>query len=683
MLKNSADIKKATEERAAAGYTASVKGAWVAAIFCVLVLGLLAGNRATIRSVDPLNAPELKTLKLSLTQHPKDEGMKATIRLKDAQLRGEYLRRLAFANQGSYVLVVGVALFLIAGASAIGYKKQITLPDSKEQSSDTVRRSSNLALRAVCVFGGVTVFCFASLAVFSRGDLTNEYIKATRGYHRPASEPTESAAAPSEPAQTTPAPSVATAQPAQPAPAASSASADTKTIPPLPLPSLDFVKADNVAAKPKAPVSKPKPTTSTPKPTDATKVHPEPPKPQTVAFDENDYAPTPADWLNNWPVFRGPGVSGFIESGDYPTAWDAKSGTGILWKTAISLPGWNSPVVWGDKIFVSGADKTNREIYCLDAASGNVIWKTPFALIGKQTDVMSDTGYAPSTMAVDGKRVFAIFPNGDLACLDFDGKILWSKNLGNPDNTYGHASSLAMYRSLLMVLFDQGGGGANSGSALLALQGGTGNLVWNASRPVANSWGTPIIINTGQRVELITSANPWIISYDPMTGQELWRADEMSGDVTPSPIYSGGFVFACNQGASLAAITPGGSGNVTKTNVAWTFPDNIPDISSPSANGELIFLAGSDGMVTCIDIKSGKKVWEHQYETGFTASPVIVGGRVYLLDADGVMHIITADKAFKEEHKSAISEKAAATPAFVGGKIYIRTEKHVFCIGKK
>jgi len=145
-------------------------------------------------------------------------------------------------------------------------------------------------------------------------------------------------------------------------------------------------------------------------------------------------------------------------------------------------------------------------------------------------------------------------------------------------------------------------------------------------------------------------------------------------------VFAGGMVLACNSGAALAAIRPGGSGDVTTSRVAWKSTDGLPDIASPAANGDLIFMADSGGNVTCVDLKTGAKVWDHSFGTPFKASPTIVGGRVYLPDNDGVMHIIAAARTFEEEAQCALYEETGATPAFVNGRIYIRGAKHVYCV---
>ena len=656
MIRSEPDINK----RAADIYTASIRGVWIAAVFCIIVIGLLAGNYSALRSADPQKSPQLKSLKLKLGKHPRDESLKKSIRKLDANLREEFFARTEFARQGGYILLVGVGLFLIAGASAAQYKKKLPSLDPIDDSAGELRKSAATGRRSVAAFAVIAACGFIALAVLSRGDMTSEFLAASKNYVKESSAEENL-------------PSVAQASTASALPAASAPAAPGVTIPGVgalsgikPLPPLAIGALSKI------------PTANGDKPA----AKPEAPKIRTVAFDANDYSPSTDEWAKNWPVFRGPYGDGFIESGDYPVKWDGGTGEHVLWKTEIPLPGWNSPVVWGDRVFVSSADKDSREVYCLDASSGKMLWKAPIEMISKQADVFEDTGYAPSTMAVDGKRIFVIYPNGDMACLDFEGKRIWTRGLGLPENMYGHASSLAMFRSLLIVQFDQAGD--NDGkSAMLAFQGGTGEVVWYTKRPVGNSWTSPIVINTGQRMELITSANPWVIAYDPMNGNEYWRADLMSGDVAPSPIYSGGFVLACNTGAVMAAIKPGGQGDVTEGHVAWKSSDGLPDITSPVANGELIFLVTSDGNLTCVDCKTGDLVWEHSYGTPFKASPVIVGKRVYLQDEEGVMHIISAGREFKEEYKSVISEKIGSTPAFVGGRIYIRGEKHLYCIGAK
>ncbi len=396
--------------------------------------------------------------------------------------------------------------------------------------------------------------------------------------------------------------------------------------------------------------------------------------------------PSAAEMAKNWPRFRGANGSGIAPDGTWPAHWDGAKGENILWKTAVPLHGENSPVVWGDRVFLSGADEHQREIYCFDANGGKLLWRQPVNDLScaDQTplNVTDDTGYAAPTMATDGTHVFAMFANGDLACYDFGGKRVWAQNMGRPENTYGLATSLLTYQNLLILQFDQGDG-TDGKSAVMALDAATGATVWKTKRALPNSWATPIIINDGKRDALITCGSPLVVAYDPASGNELWHADCLGGDVAPSPIFANGMLFACNTTANLAAIRPDGSGDVTKSHIAWMAQDGLPDLVSPLSNGKWVLLVMSDGSLTCYDAQKGNKLWEHALPNPVKSSPSLVGDKVYLLDEQGIMHIFTVDGGFHEVGTAALGENANTSPAFVNGRIYIRGKDDLYCIGMK
>ncbi len=405
----------------------------------------------------------------------------------------------------------------------------------------------------------------------------------------------------------------------------------------------------------------------------------EKPAPQVARF------PSAEEIARNWPRFRGPGGAGISAYTNVPAEWNGKTGEGILWKTPVPLPGKNSPVVWSNRVFLTGATAQTRQVYCFDADSGKLLWQRDVinvpGSVAEPPKVMEDTGYAAPTAVADGQRVYAIFANGDLVCFDFDGKRLWAINLGLPDNMYGHATSLAMWRNLLLVQFDQRAAEYNK-SKIIALDGLTGRQVWVKQRPVPDSWSSPIVINAGGKDQVITCGNPWVISYNPADGAELWRAECLGGDVAPSPIYAGGLVFAVNSGAALAAIKPDGAGDVTTTHIAWTATDSLPDICSPVSDGKLLWLMETYGILTCCDAKTGKMVWDKDLDASFNASPALVGDRVYLISTNGVTIVIESAGEYKEIARSELGEKVFASPAFMDGRIYIRGEKNLFCIGR-
>jgi outer membrane protein assembly factor BamB len=377
---------------------------------------------------------------------------------------------------------------------------------------------------------------------------------------------------------------------------------------------------------------------------------------------------------------------GVAATGQAPLTWDAATGKGLLWKADVPLPGENSPVVWGERVFLSGADSKRQEVYCCDAASGKLLWKqtvsTPESLRGPAPQVSDDCGFAPSTVATDGRYVCAIFPTGDVAGLDVtSGKLLWARNLGPFDNTYGHASSPVMYQGRVLLQLDQGSTPEEGKSALVALDAGSGQTVWRTQRVSQATWASPIVVNTGAREELIAAGSPWVAGYDPVSGGELWRAKCLMGDVAPSPAYAAGRIFVAMDGTALTALPAGAQGEIPASKFLWTATDNLPDIVSPLATAEFVFLTTSEGTVTCYDAVKGAKLWEHDLGTEVKSSPVLVGSNVYLLDTGGVMHIFAAERQWKAISTGKLGEAASACPAIVGGKIYLRGKTRLYCVG--
>ncbi|HOS42083.1 MAG TPA: PQQ-binding-like beta-propeller repeat protein, partial [Armatimonadota bacterium] len=412
-------------------------------------------------------------------------------------------------------------------------------------------------------------------------------------------------------------------------------------------------------------------------------VKPSPAAAQAGAGLTDVLAHIPDAYKPHWPFFRGPAGVGLAAVADAPLGWDVTSGKGVRWHATIPLPGNSSPIVWGDRVFVSGADAEQREIYCFDADTGKLRWTGHTRGITGSEAVevhQADTGYAAPTMATDGARVFAIFANGDIIGYDIAGTRRWGRSLGPIDSMYGYASSLTVYKELVIAQIDQAG--ADDGiSELLALNAATGETVWRVkSRPVPASWSSPIIIPTHTRDELITCGNPWVIAYDPATGAELWRAAVLEGDVAPTPAYGGGLLILCKPYSAIIALHPGGTGDVTKTAVAWIAEDGAPDTTSPAATDELLFIPNNSSLY-CHDVKTGTKLWEHELEANVYASPVIAAGRVYVLDVQGVMHIVSAARTLRPLGKIVMGGGGMATPAFVGGELYLRLDSDLYRIG--
>jgi outer membrane protein assembly factor BamB len=397
--------------------------------------------------------------------------------------------------------------------------------------------------------------------------------------------------------------------------------------------------------------------------------------------------PSLAEFQANWPRFRGATGGGVAASTNgLSFALDEKSGAGVLWKALVPAPGVNSPVVWSNRVFVSGGDAKKREVFCFDAADGKLLWRRAVENVpggpATQPQIGEPPGFAAPTMACDGRRAFVIFANGDLAAFTFDGSPAWSKNIGVPKNMYGHATSLAVWPGKLIVQLDQDEG-APGGSKLLAFDCGTGRLLWERSRAVYGSWATPIIIEAVGKTQIITLALPNVIGYSLADGNELWRAAVMEGEITPSPIFAGGFVVLASPSKGLIAIRPDGAGDVTKSHVAWTTEENVPDITSPVSNGEFVFTVTSSGLLTCFGAKDGEKIWEKDLAMEVQSSPGIAGDRLLVLSTKGNVVVAEAGREFKELGRAKLDDQFDASPAFANGRVFLRGATNLWCLGGK
>jgi outer membrane protein assembly factor BamB len=376
---------------------------------------------------------------------------------------------------------------------------------------------------------------------------------------------------------------------------------------------------------------------------------------------------------SNWPSFRGPGGLGVAHFTNAPVSWNITTGEGVLWKTEIPLRGLNSPIVWAGRIFISGADKEGQAVFCYDADTGKQLWTKKVATAVEFPDVSEDTGYAAPTMATDGKRVFVIFATGELAAFDLSGTPVWQKNLGVPENQYGMGSSLISDGERLFVQYDH-----LSGQKVMAFDGATGKPVWQTERKDI-SWASPALIETAFGRQLILNDEKNVTAYDPVSGKLIWAVSCLGGEVAPSPAFNGkDIVFVANEYAKASALKL--TGGTPET--LWTYDEYLPEISSPVAAENLFFIATSAGDVVCLDAATGKANWEQEFKKGFSSSPVLVGDRVYIIDITGVVHIFGAEAEYKEIGTIAMGEPVFATPAFVNGRIYIRGEKTLYCVGK-
>jgi outer membrane protein assembly factor BamB len=389
---------------------------------------------------------------------------------------------------------------------------------------------------------------------------------------------------------------------------------------------------------------------------------------------------------NQWPSFRGPGGLGICQFDNIPDTWDGEKGENILWKTTIPLPGHNSPIVWDNRIFLTGATEDKQQIFCFDADLGELLWNADVSIpptpAREDMDVMDDTGYAACTAVTDGKRVCAIFAGGDIGCFTIDGKLLWEKHLGVPESAYGYAASLTAFEDRVIIQWDVGyDDGDESKSKLIALNWQTGNILFQTHRPVPNSWSSPTVVEMGGHYQILTTASPFVMAYEPKTGTELYRAECIEGDIAALPIISGTKLFAIEPYNKLVAIdTQNASGDISQTHILWENESEMPDICSPVANDQYVWTLTTQGLLGCYSITDGSELYAHGIENSFQASPTLVGNRLYLLAEDGVMLIISDEPEYNEIKQNQLGEKCYASPAFQDGRIYIRTEKNLYAI---
>jgi outer membrane protein assembly factor BamB len=382
--------------------------------------------------------------------------------------------------------------------------------------------------------------------------------------------------------------------------------------------------------------------------------------------------------LHAWPMFRGPyglGVAGHAEA---PLEWDGKSRKNVKWAVPVPKPGNSSPIVWDKLVFLTGGDEQGRSVYAFETETGKLAWEGKIGSAGdgglKKLD--ASVGYCAPTMATDGERVFAIVATGEINAFTMDGKPAWPGNLGAPNISYGYGSSLAVVPGRVLIQMD-----TEKGGRLVLLDAKTGKKVLDRPRAgVKMSWASPALAMINGKPQALLVGDPFLMGHDAVTAEALWRANwigEASGEVAPSAAFANGIAYVVTDRVGLFAIKPG------EEKPLWKYEDDLPDTSSPVATEKVVVMAHtSSGMVTCVDAAKGTKLWTHEYEDGFVASPVAVGDRVYLTDKKGVTHVLRLGDKFEELAKNELGQETVCTPAIPKGRVYIRTKSSLFCIGK-
>ena len=621
--------------------------AQIAGVFAFIISMLLIVNYAQYKRIDPVETELINSLVERLNQNPEDNQLREQIRTVDLLARKAYFTNQWQVRTGGYLLLLSIAVLVIA-MQIIKSKSLLEVAITDKEDSFFEQKN---ARKWISISGIVLVLTALSFAFLTHNELSEKFSRAgltdkTDNKNSVVTEVLEN-----EVEEITVNKEIV--EHPEVIEAKESAKVEKK---------IEEKKVENVVRKVEPVQVEIKEDV---KEEPALKVE------KTLAE-----FPSEEEILNNHSSFRGTGGNGISYRKNIPVSWDVASGENIIWKLEIPLHGYNSPIIWKDKIFLSGANSAKREVYCIDRISGKILWTGEVKNIpgspATSPKVTDDTGQAAASLTTDGRRVYAIFANGDIIAFDMEGNKIWARNLGPTGNHYGHSSSLMLYENILIVQYD-----IKKSPRIMGLSILTGETLWETPRKVKVSWASPVVVNNGNNTEILLVADPIVASYNPKTGEENWNVDCIFGEVGPSVCFADGIVYAVNEYAKLVAIKNGDT-----PEILWESDEYLSDVPSPVATSELLFMATSYGVVVCYNAKTGEIYWESEYDNGFYSSPMMVDGKIYLIDMQGIMHIFKAEKEFVLVGESALDEDCMTTPAFTDGQIYIRGNKHLFCIGE-
>ena len=392
---------------------------------------------------------------------------------------------------------------------------------------------------------------------------------------------------------------------------------------------------------------------------------------------------------DNWPAWRGPTGQGHSTEKNLPTKWSATEN--VRWKIDLPDAGNSTPIVWGDKLFLTQATEKGkkRSLLCLDRKDGSKVWEKTVAFDGAEKIHGTNT-YCAASPVTDGERVVAFHGSAGLYCYDFSGKEMWKKDFGPCDHIWGSAASPIIHGDLVIHNF-----GPHAKSFLVALNKKTGEEVWKSDEykgaDYFGSWSTPIVAKVGDRTELVVSWPAVVKSYNPDTGSLLWSAKGLEKEggqdrlTYASALVSDKYVFAAaGYGGAAIGVKTGGSGDVTETHRLWRVAKNPQRIGSGVIIGDYAY-AVNEPSVVCIDLKTGKPAWDKNIAGGAWGSIVHADGKLYLTSQKGETLVFAADP--KEYEEIAVNKlDGATTRASIvpsDGELFIRTYKHLWCVTQK
>jgi outer membrane protein assembly factor BamB len=396
---------------------------------------------------------------------------------------------------------------------------------------------------------------------------------------------------------------------------------------------------------------------------------------------------TSAARAENWPRFRGENGSGVSAEQGFTAPWNPDR---VRWTVPVPGTGHSSPVIWGNKLFLTTASETGttRSVLCFDAQSGKLLWTKSIELHANPKHPKSS--WASATPAVDGERVFVAFADVQrylLLAYDFDGNLLWKEDLGGFESQHGEGASPIVYEDLVIMVNDQDGP-----SSIVARDKRTGGTVWTAERnsgTQSTSYATPFIYRPKQGPpQLICSSSfSGISGLAPKTGKTIWTTQSMPQRTVASPVLSAGLILqTCGsggQGSLMVAVDPNGHGDVSKSEVRYKRTKLLPYVPTPLAYQSYLFLWCDRGTVCCVEPTTGKDLWTKRIGGDFSGSPIGAGGMLFNIDEQGNVVVLAAAPEFKLLGKLPLGEPSNSTPAVANGRLYLRTFHHLTCVAAR
>jgi outer membrane protein assembly factor BamB len=395
----------------------------------------------------------------------------------------------------------------------------------------------------------------------------------------------------------------------------------------------------------------------------------------------------------NWPEFRGPDRQGHSAEKNLPLKWSQREN--IRWKAAIPGDSWSTPIIWADRVFLTTATDKGEScrVVSLDSGTGKVLWDRE---VFRQKPRKKETrnSYATPSPVTDGERVYAVYSDGSFAAVNFDGSVVWTNRDHPFYSQHGLGASPILTGGLIIMTMDASSEGEDKligwqkpwdKSYVLALDAKTGKERWKTMRGVTRiSHGTPTLwTGPDGRVQVVSEAGDVVQGFDRDTGEKLWTSAVEGEGKVPSTLVADGMVFTAGgfRGReSIKAFRLGEKGDLKEKNLVWEQKKGNPKVPSMVYVKPYLFTVNDTGFATCLKADTGEVVWNERVSGGFSASPVHADGKLYLLDNNGDTTVIEAGPQFKVLAKNPLSEPTQASMAVAGGRFFIRTEKHLYCV---